>query len=72
MTKAELISAMADQAKPKSDIYEFYLMVTHKPRKTLIELLEDSCYLTEAGNWRPPLTEEEQQGKAVLQKIGPF
>lgn len=47
-------------------ISEFYFPLTPKPRATLIELLEDYFYLTEQGNWRPPLNEEERAEKARL------
>lgn len=52
------------QAVHYSEIMEFYLYVQPKPRSTLEELLEDYCYKTEAGNWRPPLTEDEKKEKA--------
>jgi hypothetical protein len=47
-------------------VSEFYFPLTPKPRLSLIELLEDYFYLTEQGNWRPPLNEEERSEKATL------
>ena len=43
------------------EILEFYHYVQPKPRRTLEELLEDYCYQTDEGKWRPPLTEEEKK-----------
>jgi len=53
------------QALHYSDLFEFYVTrVNPKPRATLEELLEDYCYQTDAGNWRPPLTDEEKKEKS--------
>jgi DNA-directed RNA polymerase subunit RPC12/RpoP len=47
-----------------SDIFEFYVSaVNPKPKARLEEILEDYCYQTDEGNWRPPLTEQEQKEK---------
>ncbi len=66
------------QALPYNDIHEFFLYVEPRPRSTLEELLEDYCYQTDEGNWRPPLTEAEKKEKgserqrAVRRKIQRF
>lgn len=52
------------QALDYSEIMEFYLYVQPKPRSTLEELLEDYCYQTDEGNWRPPLTDDEKKEKS--------
>lgn len=53
------------QAVHYSDIFEFYVTgVNPKPKATLEELLEDYCYHTDTGNWRPPLTDEEKREKS--------
>lgn len=53
------------QALHYSDIFEFYVTgVNPKPKAMLEELLEDYCYQTDAGNWRPPLTDEEKTEKS--------
>jgi hypothetical protein len=47
-----------------SDIFEFYVSaVNPKPKARLEEILEDYCYQTDQGNWRPPITEQEQKEK---------
>ena len=43
-----------------SDIFEVFIHILPKPRKSLQELLEDWFIPTETGNWRPPLTEKER------------
>ena len=48
-----------------SPILEFYLPLSPKPRLTLIELLEDYFYQTEAGNWRPPADEAERESRVA-------
>ena len=62
-----------------SQIFEFYVAaVNPKPKARLEEILEDYCYQTDAGNWRPPLTEQEKLEKgserqqAVRRKIQRF
>ena len=62
-----------------SQIFEFYVAaVNPKPKATLEEILEDYCYQTDEGNWRPPLTEPENKEKgserqrAVRRKIQRF
>lgn len=62
-----------------SQIFEFYVAtVNPKPKTRLEEILEDYCYQTDEGNWRPPLTEQEKQEKgnerqqAVRRKIQRF
>jgi len=63
---------------PYSTIYEFYLYIQPKPRSTLGELLEDYCYRTDEGNWRPPITDAEiaekfsERQRAVRRKIQRF
>jgi DNA modification methylase len=52
------------QALHYSEIMEFYLYVQPKPRSTLEELLEDYCYQTDEGKWRPPLTDDEKKEKS--------
>ena len=53
------------QASDYSQIFEFYIAtVNPKPRTSLLEILEDYCYQTEEGNWRPPLTEQEKTEKS--------
>jgi hypothetical protein len=59
-------SEWAQHALHYTYVSEFYFPLTPKPRLTLIELLEDYFYLTEQGNWRPPLNEEERSEKARL------
>lgn len=52
------------QALDYSQIFEFYVAaVNPKPKATLEEILEDYCYQTDEGNWRPPLTETEKKEK---------
>lgn len=67
------------QALDYSQIFEFYVAaVNSKPKATLHEILEDYCYQTDEGYWRPPLTEPEKQEKsserqrAVRRKIQRF
>lgn len=67
------------QALDYSQIFEFYVAaVNPKPKATLEEILEDYCYQTDEGNWRPPLTEPEKKEKgserqrAVRRKIQRF
>ncbi|MBM4023994.1 MAG: hypothetical protein FJ280_01085 [Planctomycetes bacterium] len=67
------------QAIHYSDIFEFYVAaVNPKPKAMLEEILEDYCYQTDEGNWRPPLTEPEKKEKgserqrAVRRKIQRF
>ncbi len=67
------------QALDYSQIFEFYVAaVNPKPKATLEEILEDYCYQTDEGNWRPPLTEPEKKDKgserqrAVRRKIQRF
>jgi hypothetical protein len=47
-----------------SEIMEFYLPLSPKPRETLIELLEDYFYQTDEGHWRPPANEDEEAAKS--------
>jgi DNA modification methylase len=47
-----------------SEILEFYLPLTPKPRETLIELLEDYFYQTDEGHWRPPANDDEAKLKS--------
>jgi len=77
----KLLSQRAEwnsQALHYNDILEFYLPLEPKPRSRLDELLEDYCYKTDEGNWRPPLTEPEKKEKgserqrAVRRKIQRF
>lgn len=49
-----------------TQIYEYYLPLNPKPKITLLELLEDYFFLTDQGNWRPPINESERQEKARL------
>ena len=52
------------QALDYSQIFEFYVgAVNPKPKARLEEILEDYCYQTDEGNWRPPLTEPEKKEK---------
>lgn len=67
------------QALDYSQIFEFYVAaVNPQPKATLEEILEDYCYQTDEGNWRPPLTEAEKKEKgserqqAVRRKIQRF
>jgi hypothetical protein len=67
------------QALDYSQIFEFYVAaVNPKPKATLEEILEDYCYQTDEGNWRPPQTEQEMKEKgserqrAVRRKIQRF
>ena len=67
------------QALDYSQIFEFYVAaVNPKPKARLEEILEDYGYQTDAGNWRPPLTEQEKLEKgserqqAVRRKIQRF
>jgi len=67
------------QALDYSQIFEFYVAaVNPKPKARLEEILEDYCYQTDEGNWRPPLTEQEKLEKgserqqAVRRKIQRF
>jgi DNA modification methylase/uncharacterized protein YlaI len=67
------------QALDYSQIFEFYVAaVNPKPKATLEEILEDYCYQTDEGNWRPPQTDQEKKEKgserqrAVRRKIQRF
>jgi hypothetical protein len=67
------------QALDFSQIFEFYVTaVNPKPKAKLEEILEDYCYQTNEGNWRPPLTDQEKKEKgserqrAVRRKIQRF
>jgi len=69
----------ASQALDFSQIFEFYVnAVNPKPKATLEEILEDYCYQTDEGNWRPALTDPEKKEKgserqrAVRRKIQRF
>jgi len=54
-----------NQAIDYSQIFEFYVAaVNPKPKTSLLEILEDYCYQTEEGHWRPPFTESEKQEKS--------
>jgi hypothetical protein len=81
--KIEKLDAQRDeweqQALDYSQIFEFYVAaVNPKPKATLAEILEDYCYQTDQGSWRPPLTEPERHEKgnererAVRRKIQRF
>jgi hypothetical protein len=59
-----------------SQIFEFYVAaVNPKPQASLAEILEDYCYQTDEGNWRPPLSAQEkdeksgERNRAVRRKI---
>jgi hypothetical protein len=67
------------QALDYSQIFEFYVAaINPKPKARLEEILEDYCYQTDEGNWRPPLTDQEKKEKgserqqAVRRKIQRF
>lgn len=66
------------QALHYSEILEYSFCIQPKPRSTLEDLLEDYCYQTDEGNWRPPTTEAEKAEKcnerqrAVRRKIQRF
>jgi len=62
-------SEWEQQALHYTYISEFYFPLTPKPRMTLVELLEDYFYMTEEGNWRPPLTDEERIEKQRLRNL---
>ena len=62
-------SEWEQQALHYTYISEFYFPLTPKPRMTLVELLEDYFYMTEEGNWRPPLMEEERTEKQRLRNL---
>ena len=46
-----------------SDLFEQYIYIKDKPRRALIDWLPDYFYKTEAGTWRLPATDEEEQTK---------
>ena len=46
-----------------SDLFEQYIYIKDKPRRTLSEWLPDYFYKTESGTWRLPATDEEEQVK---------
>jgi len=67
------------QALDFDQMFDFYLAaVSPKPKAALKDILEDYCYQTDEGNWRPPLTESEKKEKgserqrAVRRKIQRF
>jgi len=54
-----------------SDIFEHYVYsVKEKPRRALADWLLDYFYKTDAGTYRPPLSEEEEQLKAQARAAG--
>jgi 16S rRNA G966 N2-methylase RsmD len=53
-----------------SDLFEQYLQVKDKPRRLLQEWLTEFFFKTDAGTWRPPLSEEERAQKALLRESG--
>lgn len=58
-----------------SDLFEYYLPLTNKPRRLLADWLWDYFYKTSEGTWRPPADEVErdekrrQRASGTLRKI---
>jgi hypothetical protein len=67
----KLAAEPAAQGIHYSDIFEHYVYsVKEKPRRALADWLLDYFYKTDAGTYRPPISEEEEQLKAQARAAG--
>jgi len=53
-----------------SDLFEQYLPIPQKPKRSLAEWLIDYFYKTPDGTWRPPETDEEVEEKQKQRQTG--
>jgi len=53
-----------------SDLFELYLPIPQKPKRSLAEWLIDYFYKTPDGTWRPPETDEEIEEKQKQRQTG--
>jgi len=53
-----------------SDLFEQYIYFQDKPRRALIDWLPDYFFKTDAGTWRAPADEQEEQEKAHARASG--
>jgi len=53
-----------------SDLFEQYLHIPQKPKRSLAEWLIDYFYKTPDGTWRPPETDEEVEEKRKQRRTG--